>query len=258
MFSKRKALPASLRWNKAFLASFVADLARGGFTDIKVKLPIDLKSILNDNLTEEQVISGLKSRTITIEEFLNRERNYKAVILVCRNPTTNETIKVLFGNMSETTTFGDSTFPSGHSASSTLYVQSPDPARVYPLFDFVYHYLSKQGSSVLGVAILGFFFLLLLAAEALSLLTYGKGFLQVVWKAHPAIDLIAGLVGVVVVYYYFKAPIGLSVNERETVDLPHLIRRAIRGEFRDNPVVNLVLSIVATLVTALILHFLGL
>ena len=258
MFSKKKTLPPSHKWNRSFLTSFVSDLVKGGFTELTVKLPIDLRTVLNDQLTEDQIISNLKSRELSFEEFLDRERNYKAVILVCKNPATNETIKILFGNMSEKTNFGDATFPSGHSASSTLYVQSPDPARVYPLFDFIYEYLTKQDTSTLAGSISGFFSLILITAEIITLLTYGQGFFQVIWNAHPAIDIIVTLIGILMVYYFYKTPVGLSVNDRQTANLPNFIRRAIRGELRDNPIVSIIVSIIATLITALILHLLGL
>jgi hypothetical protein len=258
MFSKRKSLPSSRKWDRNFLTSFIADLGKGGFTECKVKLPINLGLILTEKLTHEQIIKNLKSRELSIDEFLNQERNYKAVIFVCENPTTNETIKILIGNMSEKTSFDDSTFPSGHSTSSTLYVQSPDPARVYPLFDFIYEYLTKQGSSVLAGTIFGFFSLIIISAELITVLTNGKGFFQSIWNAHPAVDIIVALIGILVVYNFFRAPIGVSVNDRETANLPNFIRRAIRGEMRDNPVVSIIVSIIATLITALILHLLGL
>jgi hypothetical protein len=256
MFSKRKSLPSSGKWDRKFLASFTSDLAKGGFTECKIKLPVNLGSVLN--LTHKQIISQLKARELSFDEFLDQERNYKAIIFVCENPTTSETIKILFGNISETTSFDDPIFPSGHSASSTLYVQSPDPARVYPLFDFIYDYVAKRGSSDLATTISGFFALIFVAAELISILTNGKGFFQHIWNVHPAIDIIVALISILISYYYFKAPIGISVNDRETANLPNFLRRAIRGEMRDNPIVNVIVSVIVTLITALILYFLGL
>ena len=116
MFSRRKPLLSGHKWNRTFLTSFASDLSKGGFLQITVKLPINLETILKDDLTQEQVVANLQAREIPMDEFLDRERNYRAVILVATNKTTNETIKVLFGNMSEKTSFADSTFPSGHSA----------------------------------------------------------------------------------------------------------------------------------------------
>jgi hypothetical protein len=258
MFSKRKTLPPSHKWDRSFLTSFSTDLAKGGFSELTVKLPIDIQTVLNDQLTEDQIISNLKSSELSFDEFLNRERNYKAIILVCKNPATDETIKILFGNMSENTSFGDSTFPSGHSASSTLYVQSPDPARVFPLFDFIYDYLAKQGDSTFAGSIFGFISLNFIAAEIITLLARGKGFFQSIWSSHPAVDVIVALVGVLIVYNFYNAPIGVSVNDRQTANLPNFIRRAIRGEFRDNPVVSIVVTIIATVITAVILQILGL
>jgi len=91
-----------------------------------------------------------------------------------------------------------------------------------------------------------------------TLLARGQGFFQVIWKAHPAIDVIVALIGVLIIYNFFKTPIGISVNDRQTANLPNFVRRAIRGELRDNPAVSIIVSIIATLITALILHLLGL
>jgi len=101
-----------------------------------VKLPVDLNKVLKDEPVEEQVASELQRREVPLENFLDRERNYSAVILVGKEEEPRETIKILFGNKSEKTAFADSTFPSGHSSRTTLCVQSSDPARVYPLCDF--------------------------------------------------------------------------------------------------------------------------
>jgi hypothetical protein len=257
MFSRRKSLASGHKWDRQFLESFVADLNRGGFTRTIVKLPINLETILRDELSHEQVITNLQAREISFEEFLNRERNYRAVILVAENNTTRETIKVLFGNMSEKTSFSDSTFPSGHSASSTLYVQSPDPARVYPLFDFFYDYLTKQGDSTVLRSIFSFLFLILFAVEAIVFLGSGKGFFQVMWNTTPVIDVMVVLTSTYLTYNFFRTPIGLSVNERETATLPNFFQRAIRGEMRDNPLVSIIVSVLGTVIAALILYALG-
>jgi hypothetical protein len=257
MFSRRRSLPSGHTWDRTILTSFAADLSKGGFHQITIKLPIDLDTILDDELTQEQLITELQAREISIDEFLNRERNYRAVILVAKSKTTNETIKVLFGNISEKTTFSDSTFPSGHSARSTLYVQSPDPARVYPLFDFFYDYLTKQGHSTVGRTILGLLSTIVLAAESITLLGSGKAFVQTMWDTTPAIDIGITVMAVYLMYNFFRTPVGLSVNDRETARLPNYLQRALKGEMRDNPLVNIIVTIIGTVIAALILNALG-
>ena len=257
MFSRRKTLPSGHRWNRTFLTSFASDLSKGGLSQITVKLPIDLETILKDDLPQEQVVANLQAREIPIDKFLDRERNYRAVIMVATNATTNETVKVLFGNMSEKTTFADSTFPSGHSAQSTLYVQSPDPARVYPLFDFFYDYLTKQGHSTVWRSIFGFLSTILFAAELITFLGNGKAFFQTMWGTTPVIDIAIMILTTYLMYNFFRTPIGLSVNDRQTARLPSFLQRAIRGEMRDNPLVNIIVTVIGTVIAALILYALG-
>lgn len=258
MFSKKRQLHSSKKWDREFLLSFISDLRKGGFDDIYVKLPINFETLINDQFTEEQIVNNIKSRRINIDDFLNEERNYKAIIFVSKNPTTGETIKVLFGNVSEKTNFGDSTFPSGHSASSTLYVQSPDMARVIPLFDFVYDYLSKKGDSYLLVSVIGFFSIILLSIEVLTLLDRGKLFLTGIFNINPVPDVIVIIISLFLIYNYFKAPMGISVNDRSSANLVNFLRRAIRGEMRDNPIINLLVTVIGTIVAGIILFLLGL
>jgi hypothetical protein len=108
-------------------------------------------------------------------EFLARERNNPSVGLVASNDQTQETIKVLFVNLSRNSFFLDDTFPSGHSEPSALYVQSPDPARAHSLFHFFHEYL-RAGSVVIGFFRwwLSLGSLLLLGAKLLSLVAQGQ------------------------------------------------------------------------------------
>jgi hypothetical protein len=128
-------------------------------------------------------------------------------------------------------------------------------ARVYSLFEFVYDYLSTKGVSSLFVSILGFFSILFLAVEVITFLGQGKVFFQIMWNVNPAYDVIASFLSILSLYNYFKKPIGLNVNERESANLPNFIRRAIRGEMRDNPLVNIIITVVATIIAGIALHF---
>lgn len=258
MFSKRNALPGSQKWNREFFLSFTTDLHDGGFTDIKVKLPINILMVVADELTEDQIKSHIQDRELTLQQFLDKERNYPAMIFIAKNPDTKEIIKILFGNISKETVFNDSTFPSGHSSSSTLYVQSPDPARVYPLFDFVYDHLTKQGTSVVLGSIFGFLSIIIIAIEIIAFIGTGNFFLQHSWKVHFSFDLIVIVICSIILYNFFKTPLGLSVNDRKTAKLINFLRRAIRGEYRDNPIISLMVSIIGTIVAALILTLIGL
>jgi hypothetical protein len=150
------------------------------------------------------------------------------------------------------------TFPSGHSESTGLFVQSPDPARTYALFHFFYEYMERSkagpGSFILLLGILSF---VLLAAEFVSLASTRKGLFDSRYGSGSWIDGVALVVAVIVQMAYFRASKGLFVKERQPFRIGSYINMALRGELRDNPVVSIVVSVLASIATALILKWLG-
>jgi hypothetical protein len=258
VFSKRGSIGGSRHWDRTFLSKLGTDLAEAGFTSIVVKLPVNLEILIRDEIPVEQRIeSELKKREITLVDFLNRERNYPAVVLVAKNPTTTETIKVLFVNTSVNANFMDATFPSGHSVPSQLYVQCSDPASVYGLYHFLLEYINRAGQSTAGLAILGISAMFLAAGELLIFILSGKPLLQRVWNLNPVFDITVFFILLYLQYRFFKAPTGLSVNDRETATFSSFIQRAAKGELKDNPMFSLILGVIASAVAAIILKIVG-
>jgi len=259
MFSKRGALGSNRAWDKGFVVELATDLTNAGFKDITVKLPVDLEILVRDEIpVKSRVKSEIKSREISLKRFVDNERNYPAVIIVAQNKQKKEMIKILFVNISTKTNFMDVTFPSGHSEPSQLYIQSPDPARVYSLYHFFMEYLDDKSESRAGGAFLNFFALIFLSAELLSFVGTRKGFLQNVWNYNGWVDLLITTFILFFQYRFFKSPTGLSVNKRETATVGSFLQRAIKGEFKDNPLVTIILGVLATILSALILRILGL
>ncbi len=259
MFSIRQTLGGGRHWTRAFLVQFSADLSEAGFTQLTVKLPVDLANLLKDEIPVQQRIDEhLKDREIPLKEFLDRERNYAACILVAINPEAQETLKALFVNLSRKTSFMDNTFPSGDSVPKTqLYVQSPDPGRAYSLFHFFYHYLKQSGAPTAPLAIAGILSVFLTAAQAIALISSRSGILHAVWGLSHAFDIVAVVLLLLIQYWFFMAPTGLSVNDRATASPGFFLRRAIRGEFKDNPIATVVLSVIASIIAAFILRLIG-
>jgi hypothetical protein len=258
MFSMRKSIAGSRHWDRAFLTELGFNLAEAGFTKITVKLPVDLASLMRDAVpVEERIDSELRNRELPLHQFIDRELNYRAVILVAANPRAHETIKVLFVNTSAKTSFADPTFPSGHSVPSQLYVQSLDPGRTYSLFHFFFEYLKTESESHAILAFFAVLFLFLVAGEILSFLATGRGLLQTLFHWSALADILAIAAMLIVEYAFFKAPTGLSVNDRRTATAGSFLSRAFRGEFKDNPLVAILLSIIATIIGAVVLKLLG-
>lgn len=258
MFSKRGSIGSARVWNRGFISELASDLTDAGFKDITVKLPVDLEILVRDQTPmEKRIESEILNREVDLQYFLDNERNYPAIILIAQNKQKKETIKILFVNISKKTNFMDATFPSGHSEPSQLYIQSPDPSRVYGLYHFFMEYLRNNGDSIVGRAIWGLFSFVFLSAEFISIVSTRKGFLQNAWKLSGVFDVLVVLFLLYSLFRFFNTPTGLSVNKRETATLMSYLQRALKGEFKDNPLVNIIITVLTTVLSAIILRLIG-
>lgn len=243
MFSKRRNISRNYKFDRRFLEKLVSDLRKANFKSVTVKLPHNL--IKNDEPDE-----------IEIQEFLDSERNYPSVILIAENNENRETLKILFVNTSTKAFFKDNTFPSGHSEPAELYFQSPDPARTYALFEFFYDYL--KSNKIASIFLLWFFYIaafFFLIWDFASFIHTGGGVLSKAFNVSSVFDWIATLLAIFIIFQFFSYDKGLYIKEKENKYIS-IIRRTIRGEFRDNPIVNLVITIVGTVLGAIILKIL--
>lgn len=243
MFTKRKAFAQYRKFNKQFIESFVGELKQAGLTDIEIKLP---KNLIEDG-----------KDVIKINEFLNRGRNYPALILIARNKSKSEELKALFINISSKTKFIDDTFPSGHSEPPELFVQTQDPVRTHGLFGYFYEYLVTKSlgpNILLWVLSLSFFAIFLLEVKWFS--QTRMLFLANIFRWSSVTDILLILMGFVIIFQFFSQDSGLFVKEREIRWLS-LIRRLLKGEYKDNPFVNLIAAIIGTVLAALILKLFG-
>ncbi|UYN90732.1 MAG: hypothetical protein KIT08_05720 [Anaerolineales bacterium] len=244
MFSKRKSIGGSRYWDKAFLNEFATMFRNAGFSVIRIRLPRNL-------------IPAKEKDYISLETFFNRERNYPSIILEATNAKSKELIKVLFVNISKETYFVDDTFPSGHSQPTEIYVQSPDPGRTFSLLAFFYEYLSERSKGSFS-AFSGLVFALGLMAEVMSLFSDGKLLFVQMFK-NPAlffVDLFIIFIFLAGLYGYLSSPQGLHIRFRDS-SVGVMLRMALRGELRDNPIVNLVVTVLGTILASILLKFLG-
>lgn len=235
MFSKRKDFNQNLhKFDKAFLVSFVDNLKESWFWDITVKLPHNLVETWKDE--------------INIQDFVDRWRNYPSIILIAKN-NNREIIKILFVNISKKAFFKDDTFPSWHSEPSELYVQSPDPARVYSLFGYFYDYLrhtKKIGALNIVLYLISIFGL------AIEMFAW-------ILRKHPLfdkwwIDVLFIAFCIVFIGRFFYQDTWLYVKEKEHKNIAY-IKRALKWDFRDNPIINIIISLACSIVAGLILEF---
>jgi hypothetical protein len=221
----------------------VSDLRASGFESVSVRLPHNFVQVGQSQ--------------VTVEELLKRERNYPALILVARAERADETIKILFVNRNSRAVFVDDTFPNAESEPPQLYVQSPDPARAYALFHFFREYLQRPSLATYRiVGLLTVVSFLVMLGEILAIASRQTTLLALRWGVHPAWDIPLMLVALVLLFRFFSEPKGLWIKPTREVRLLYLAAMALRGDLRDNPLVTLVVSIIATVLATLILKLL--
>lgn len=246
MFSRRRNLDRRRKYSKEFFLSLLQRLSEAGFEDVSIVLPHNYETV------------DPRNSIVSVQEFLNRERNYAATILMARAKERNELLKILFVNSSAKALFVDDTFPSAASEPPALYFQSPDPARAYALFEYFFDLL-RQGP-IREFALLSIVQLiasLFIFTEAFSLLGK-KGFLiSKLFNLPVYLDLIATVFSVFIAYRFFSQPSGLWIKPKRETKLLSFVKMAIRGELRDNPVVQLLITILGGLIVAILAKLFG-
>jgi hypothetical protein len=244
VFSRRAAISGSRKYTREFFQTLVKDLSDSGFDDLTVLLPHN--------------IVALDESSISPEELLRHERNYPSLILIAKAPTRSETLKILFVNNNARAVFADNTFPNAQSEPPQIYFQSPDPGRTYAVFEFFRDYLQKPSLVPYLTAWMAFnLSLLFILVQILSLFSLRKAALDAQFGWHPFFDVALSLVAMVLCFKFFAYPKGLWIKQERELRPLYLLNMAIRGEFRDNPLVTLVVSIVGAVIAGLILKWLG-
>ena len=245
VFSRRRTLDGSRRYTREFFQALQKDLGTAGFTQLEIILPHNVVNL------EESVISP--------EELLKRDRNYPALILRAHAKDRGETLKILFVNRRTVAVFADDTFPNGVSEPPQLYFQSPDPGRTFAVFEFFHEYLQHAGrGSVRALVFASFGAFLLLASETISFLGHRTGALAHTYGFSPAWDVVTAVLAVAIIFRASGQPKGLWVKPTREIQPYYLLMMALRGELRDNPLVTVIVAVLTTILTALLLRFLGL
>lgn len=248
MFSRSRNLDSRRKYNREHFEIFTSRLREAGFDNLKVVLPHNY-----ENIDPTKSIEPIK-------EFLNRERNFPGIILKAVNTEKNEILKVLFINSSAHILLNDDTFPSSQSAPPRLFVQSPDPARAYALFEYFYDYLSQPSLRDFITNLLATLTsLTVILAEIITFVSIKKGILQVLTDISIAWDIMIVITAIFTGYVSTKkfSETGLWIKPKRELSLIFLIQRTIRGEFQDNPLVQLIITIVGGILVALILKIIG-
>ncbi|MEM5564682.1 hypothetical protein WNY78_06185 [Psychroserpens sp. AS72] len=246
MFIRRKTLVGRKKFDKKFIVSLKELFIEAKLKTITVKIP-------------HNYVQKDEPNELDIDEFLNLDRNFPAIILRAINEKKNEEIKILFVNISTNSYFYDHTFPSGHSEPSEIYVSTNDPVRTWGLFEYFYNYLKKveRNNRFDAIKLIGFFLsIVMLMAEFSSLIGTKTLFLNKLFGYSIAFDLGAIALSFILIYSYYNSAKGVYIKERKGT-VSYFLMRILKGEFRDNPMFNLIISVLASVIAAVIMSLLG-
>lgn len=246
MFKRRKTLSGRTKFDKNFIISLKEMLVDAKLNKITIKIP---HNYLKENEKNE----------LDIDDFINLDRNFPAIILLAKNEKKEVEVKILFVNISSPSYFYDHTFPSGHSEPSEIYVSSKDPVQTWGLFEFFYNYIkfNNKTNNFDILKSIGFFLsLVMLMAEFSSLISTKNLFLNQTLNYPLAFDLGSIFVSIILIYSYYNTTKGVYIKERKNT-IGYFAIRILRGEFRDNPMFNLIISVIASIIAALIMRIIG-
>jgi hypothetical protein len=245
MFTKRGVLDGSRKYTREYFITLCSDLINSGFSDIKILLPHNIEK--------------LEESKITVEELLKRDRNYPALILIAKSKTKKETLKILFINRNSKSVFADDTFPNAQSEPPQIYFQSPDPGRTYAVYAFFQEYLKTASLFPFIFSLLiSNLSLLILLLETIYFIVSSKGLLMHQGFTSGFWDIALCILALYFIFRFFASPKGLWIKPQRELRIFYLINMAIHGEYRDNPLVALIFSILGIVIGALIVNWLGL
>lgn len=244
IYTRRRALDSRTKYTKEFLDSLVSSLQGCGFTIFNIKLPHN--------------IVGTANCEISYKELITRERNYPSLIFVAKNEEKNEVVKILFVNKSMQASFFDDTFPSGDSEPPELYISTQDPARTYALFEYYYEYLKKPSiTNFIFLGAISLFCGILIWFEVIALMSSGLTAFHARWKIPWGWDVLIVFVSMVFIFKFYAYPKGLWIKPKRKIHLLRLFNMALRGNVRDNPLAQLIITILGTILTTFIMKILG-
>lgn len=225
--SETKSYGGSFYYSKEAFLLVVADFQKEGFQKIEVKIP--------SNFEESK-------SSLTLEEFINLEYNFKAVILIAENTTTTDLIKVLFINHTAARkNFNDYTFPSTESEGPKFYVSSQSQIRLNGLTSFVRstlekHNLNKGLEYQLGkfLSLLSFFYIV--GFVFLVINEPSRYFLVLSKEVKILLVIILPLAVMIPFLYYVSVRRGLYVKHFENPSLS-FINQILVGNFKENPLI---------------------
>ena len=249
MFSRQRNLDARSLYDRAFFEHFLRKLREAGLTDIEVLLPRDPAQP-----------STRPPTVLTPETFVEQGWTTPGIVLRATSPNraSGEVLKVLFITQASKLLFSDDTFPIAD-APPRLYFQSVDPARTFAIAEYFADQLSKAPGPGINTlyGLLGVPSMLLVFAEmAVAFSSKHAGWLESQYGVSVWWDIVLSAAALVLMYQALARPRGLWVTE-PTTRISRITKRMFSGQIKDNPLVQLIVTVVGGLIVMWLAKKLG-
>lgn len=235
----KKSYPSYYSFESEDILSLCKEFKSRGFDKQTWKLPI------NNNF---HVSKG----PLTTEDYFALNYNFPAVIAVFENPENQDTVKIMFVNISGSMKkFDDFTFPSSESEGPKYYIESADEIRAVGYKDYVKQILKRfNRNKGLQYRFASTFNLL----SFLYIIGYFAG-LQIVNenipKLLPFLSALLVLAILTVFLYTISIKRGVYINSFPN-PLLSFIDQMIKGSFLENPITYVFFRVFAVIVTGII------
>jgi hypothetical protein len=247
VFEKDESFSKRLLFDAKALKEIVAKLREAGFPTVSIQIP-------------ERGYDNFPQKVFSAENFIDNKYNFLAQILTAKNDT--ETIKILFVNHGRAiSSFNDRTFPSGHSMSPTIHVESHDPVRLPGMLDFVQSLLAKNSTrnplvvkAQNALFVFGALYVIFTASFLFTALSSNEGSF---WSATTVLEnypwtILLPIACVLYLLFYVVHPGGIYVAPFEH-PLVSFYRRLSAGDLRNNLIVATIILITKFVIGGILL-----
>ncbi len=243
-FYRIKSFNERFLFDRGSLNNVKESLTAAGFSDLEFKIP----------LNRYKNISATK---FSFQEFVELEYNFVAQILMASKG--RELVKVLFVNNSGSKAIlDDIDFPSSHSVSSGIYVESDDPVRLSGMMDFIESLVLQNSLRSIRLAkaqqilfTVSSFYLFLGPLGAVTIFNDGRLSTEV-FLQHWFMLIILPLLSAWYILYHTIHPGGLYIRGFEH-PIVSFYRRLSAGDLRNNLLVVFIIWIFKIVIAGVII-----
>lgn len=227
-------------YDRGFFKAFFDHLRAAGFAEIGCLLPTSFHP---------------DTRSLTSDQLLVLNQRVPGLLIRSTHPDTHDELRLLMVNDKKPVMFDDGVFASITGNTAIIHVTSDDPIRCFGLVNYFREYIrdTASGYNVVLIPLL-IASLVFLIGELFSI-TNGRLFLHWRFGAPPWTDIFFTVAALILFGYVSSRPAGISLQERKSSLA--FARDFLQGRFKDNPLVNFIVTVLGTIVGGIIVILLA-